>query len=295
VNPDTPWQAGRLDAAPGPQRLLFGQMYEDAEIERETFRGLGRIFCIASAGDTAMLLSQEHEVLACDINPVQLAYARRHANGAPRETGDADRAMRFLRSFAPLTGWTKQRLERFLGLSDPAEQLQFWRDQLDTARFRAGFNLILSRPMLRVMYSQQFLLALPPHFGSILRGRFEKGIARHPNAANPYIHAHLLGIPIESPKPVATDIEFAAGDAASVLETCAPGSFAGFTLSNILDGAAQSYRHRLIRAIRRAATSNAVVVLRSFAEPANSGDTNDAERDRSMLWGVLDIRSVNSL
>ena len=295
MNPETPWRAGRLDAARGPQRLLFGQMYEDAEIERQALQGRGRVFCIASSGDTAMFLSQEHEVVACDINRVQLAYAERHARGAPRETGDADRAMGFLRFFAPLTGWRKRQLEAFLSLSDPAEQLRFWRTHLDTLRFRAGFNVILSRLMLRAMYSSQFLSALPPRFGGIMRQRLETGIARHLNASNPYIHALLLGAEISSPKAIASNIDFVSGDAASVLESFPPASFSGFTLSNILDGTSQSYRERLVRAVRRTAIPDGVIVLRSFAEAAAPTETNHAARDRSMLWGVVDIRSVNSL
>ena len=295
MNLETPWQTGRLDAAQGPHRLLFGQMYEDAEIEREAFNTPGRIFCIASAGDTAMLLSQQHEVVACDINPVQLAYARRHAAGAPREIGDADRAMGFLRSFTPFTGWRKRQLQEFLALSDGPQQLDFWRSHLDTLRFRAGFVAMMSRPILRLMYSPQFLTALPPHFGAVMRRRLEKGIARHPNAPNPYIHALLLGTEISSPRAVASNIDFVSGDAVSVLESCPPQSFSGFTLSNILDGAAQTYRERLFRAVRRAAIPDAVVILRSFAEPLTSCNTDHAEGDRSMLWGMVDIRSVGSL
>ncbi len=71
----TAWQAGRFDAGSGPGRILFGQMYEDAEIERRAFRLSKRVFCIASAASTALALCDEHEVVACDINPAQLAYA----------------------------------------------------------------------------------------------------------------------------------------------------------------------------------------------------------------------------
>ena len=291
----TPWQAGRLDASQGPGRLLFGQMYEDPEIERKAFQGRGRIFCIASAGDTAILLSQEHEVVACDINPVQLAYARRRVTGGPRETGDAERAMCLLRRFAPLAGWHEESIRAFLVLSDTGRQLEVWRSHFDTRRFRAGFDAIMSRFALRMIYSPRFLSALPARFGAVLRKRLEKGIAHHPNASNPYLHALLLGAEISSPAPQAANIEPVVGDAVSVLDAWPPASFSGFTLSNILDGVSPAYRQQLLRAVRRAATESAVVVLRSFAEPAPASATSHAEQDRSMLWGVVDIRRVAAL
>ena len=72
-------------------------MYEDAEIERVAFHGKGRVFSIASAGATALRLADQHEVVACDINPAQLAYAERRAAGATagngrRRAGDECRA-----------------------------------------------------------------------------------------------------------------------------------------------------------------------------------------------------------
>ncbi len=294
MNPDTAWMAGRLGPSRGPSRLLFGRMYEDAEIERAAFEGKGRVFCIASAGSTALRLAGRHEVVACDINPVQLAYAERRAKGGPVETGDAERAMNFARAFTPLVGWRTAAVRAFLGLSDVGEQVAFWRARLDTRRLRAAFDALMSPVVLRVAYAPQFLSILPKNFGAVLRKRLERGFARHPNAANPYARALLLGESVEEALPSPASIRFVLADAASWLESCPAGFFDGFALSNILDGAEPAYRARLSRAIRHAAGRDAVVVSRSFGDPPEGYGTNHAERDRSLLWGLVDIRSADT-
>ena len=272
-------------------------MYEDAEVEYEAFRGSGRVFCIASAGDTARRLAEEHEVIACDINPTQLAYARRRASGAPPETGDAERAMRVARALMPLAGWTRKMLRAFLALSDVSEQVAFWKQHLDTRRFRTGLDLVMSPTILRAVYAPQLLSSLPANFGHILKTRLERGFARHPNALNPYAQSLLLGVTVgEERKPgAAHQIEFVEADAACWLESCPPRSFDAFSLSNIVDGAEPSYRTRLVKAVRRAATDHAVVVWRSFAEPEPTLHNNRAESDRSLLWGIVDVRRARAL
>ena len=291
---ETAWQAGRLGWRNGSQRLLFGRMYEDAEIERAAFRGKGRVFCIASAGDTALRLADEHEVLACDINPVQLAYAERRAGGGPAKMGDAERAMGFARRLMPVAGWREGILREFLAMQDTAAQMIFWRKHLNTWRFRAGFDLLMSGPILRAMYARKFLSFLPPRFGEVMRRRLERGFARHPNVSNPFARALLLGEATEEHRPKNRSIRFVAADAASWLESCPEKYFDAFTLSNILDGAEPAYRTRLMRAVRRAATDEAVVVLRSFGEPSHDVESNQAECDRAMLWGVVDVRRART-
>lgn len=294
MKPETAWQAGRLGSSRGQHRLLFGSMHEDAEIERKAFEGKNRVFCIASAGTTALQLADQHEVVACDINPAQLAYAERRAAGGTVEVGDAERAMNFARVFMPLVGWRTSVVRAFLALSDVTEQMAFWRKHLDTRRFRAGFDTLMSRAMLRAIYAPQFLSFLPSKFGAVLRKRLERGFARHRNTSNPYARALLLGEISKHPQPMTSNMRFVLSDAASWLESCPARFFDAFALSNILDGTEPSYLPRLSRAVRRAATEDAVVVLRSFAEPPPGLETNNADCDRSMLWGVVDIRSAQT-
>lgn len=295
MNAATAWETGRLDKRAGSQRLLFGQMHEDPEIETVAFHEKQRIFCIASAGSTARQLALEHDVVACDINPVQLAYAERRLAGAPTVRGDAERLMQFARGFSPIAGWRREIIEDFLALSDPIEQTIFWNQKLDTAVFRAGLDTLLARPLLRLAYSERFLAMLPTNFGAVLRSRLARGIAIHPNATNPFARALFLG-ELEPGGPLpAHSIQFVLNDAAGYLESCPPASFDGFTLSNILDGAENSYRERLARAVHRAASTDAIVITRSFAEPQNPSTPNHAARDRAMLWGTLEIRPAREM
>jgi S-adenosylmethionine:diacylglycerol 3-amino-3-carboxypropyl transferase len=286
---ETSWREGRLNSGTEHPRLVFGRMYEDAGLELEAFRGRRQIFCIASAGSTAFALSQEREVVACDINPVQLEYAKWRAKGGSFRRGDADRAMGAARALAPAVGWRRDVVRRFLSFSHVEEQMEFWRSHLDNRRFRLGLDALMSKSVLRLVYSSGLLSCLPPRFGQVLKRRLERGFAKHPNATNPYAWALLLGetlYPDERQKE--QNIEFVAADAASYLESCER-KFDAFTFSNILDGASPAYAQRLERAVRHAAAPGAVVVLRSFREPESDCADNRAENERSLIWGSVQV------
>ncbi len=293
---ETVWEHGRFDARGGPRKLLFGRMYEDASIELGAFRPGGRVFCIASAGCTAMKLAPQHEVVAVDINPVQIAYAQRRFAGEPGVRGTAESVMAFARGFAPVVGWSASRLRAFLDLDDPAAQAAYWRRHLDTRRFRAAFDGLLSLTALRAVYASPFLDFLPPQLGAVMRARMERCFGRHANRSNPYARALLLGeLADEAPPAAAKDVRLVRADAAAYLEGEPAGSFDGFTLSNILDGADASYERRLVDAVKRAAAADAVAVLRSFREPPAALTTNRAADDRAMLWGVVDVRPAAAM
>ncbi len=286
----TEWERGRF-AGQGARRVLFGAMYEDSAIERSVFAPGGRVFCIASSGDTAFALSAAHAVLAVDINPVQLAYAQARAGGAPRVTGTAEHVMALGRSAMRLAGWSRARIEAFLAFTDCGAQLNYWHTHLDTRRFRLANDALLSVSALKAVYSSGLLASLPDHFGRVLRARLERCFARHPNALNPYARLLFAGeADARLPQRPAGEVQWVEGDAAGVLEAEPAASIAGFTLSNILDGATPAYRARLAAAVRRAAAPGAMLVLRSFGEPPADLAGNRAADDRSMLWGVVEVR-----
>ncbi len=292
----TAWRHGRFDGGEGPSKVLFGRMYEDASIEWHAFRPGGRIFCIASAGCTAMRLASRHTIVAVDINPAQLGYARRRFAGERAARGVAERIMGVARPLARAVGWSPSRLRAFLDLDEPAEQAAYWHRHLDTRRFRAAFDGLFSLTALRAVYALPFLDFLPPRLGAVMRQRMERCFTRHPNVTNPYARGLLLGELSDEPTaPEATAIRCVHADAIAYLESEDAGTFDGFALSNILDGADPAYASRLIAAVKRTGAAGAVSVLRSFREPTVALPTNRAADDRSMLWGVVDVRPVTTL
>jgi len=292
----TIWERGRLDARVGPRQVLFGRMYEDTSVELDVFRPGGRVLCIASAGCTAMNLAPHHEVVAVDINPVQLEYAARRIEGDPGFRGRAERVMDFMRFFAPLAGWWPSRVRAFVELEDPAEQMEYWNRELNTWRFRAALDGLFSITALRSVYAPRFLDFLPRRLGKVMRSRMERSFSRHPNRTNPYARSLLLGELSSDPTPPeAKNIQLVHADAAGYLESQPAGSFDGITLSNILDGVDDTYRQRLFAAVKRAAAPDAVTVLRSFGDAEADSPANRAADDRSMLWGTVLVRRADEL
>ncbi len=120
--------------------------------------------------------------------------------------------------------------------------------RLDTRRFRAGLDALLSLSALRAAYSPDLLAVSAANASAaVMRARMERCFGTHPNRTNPYVRALLVGeLATEMPPPRASGIRLVEADAATFLEQSPPASFDGFTLSNILDGASAAYRQRLL-------------------------------------------------
>jgi S-adenosylmethionine:diacylglycerol 3-amino-3-carboxypropyl transferase len=283
-------------------------MYEDWTVEAEVLPATGRVFCIASAGCTSIALAARGlTVTAVDINPAQVDYVSSRLKGGPVRAGTADRFFAAGRRALPLLGLRRSARLAFMEMDDPSAQIPYWRSRLDTARFRAALALVINPLALRVVYSPTFVRVLPRRFDRIIRARLERCFSLHPNRTNPYAWRFFLGtdppgaptLPSpasgggeEVPAPAADRIELVCADAAAYLESCAPATFIGFSLSNILDGTEPAYGERLMAAVRRSAQTGALVVLRSFMEPEPGESTDWAARDRSMLWGRLRVEKV---
>jgi S-adenosylmethionine:diacylglycerol 3-amino-3-carboxypropyl transferase len=289
----TAWRAGAFHRRAG--QLMFGRMYEDPAIELALFPAACRVFAIASAGCTAhALASAGHRVTAVDINRAQVEYASARAGGAPAQIGAAERLLANGRRLLPLIGWGEWKRRTFLELADPSAQLDYWDHRLETPAWRTALDLLLSPALLRLFYRGTFLGALPSHFTAAIRSRLRRGWGAHSNRANPYAWRLLLGDAPAAAEPSAAvrPIDFVCADAADFLERARPRSFDAFTLSNIADGASPAYVARLEAAVRRAATRAAVVVTRTFAEPATPAAAEWAARDRSLLWGGITVRRI---
>ena len=294
IGPTTSWQAGSFN--PGPSKVLFGSMFEDPSIEIQAFAPGSRVFCIASAGCTARALAAAgHHVTAVDINPQQVAYAQSRANGEPFREGFADRLMRRGRTLFTLLGWTTRKRAEFLNLEDPAEQLDYWDRYLDSAFWRSAVDILLSSTLLRLAYASPFIASLrAASFGPLIRARLRRGWSNHPNRCNAYAWRLLLGTSLEEDS-CTCPIRFECADALAYLESSPPESFDAFSLSNIGDGASPQYLQRLKAAVRHAAAPRTVIVTRSFAEPVPETASNHAARDRSLLWGSVNVTRKESM
>ncbi|HYE04996.1 MAG TPA: DUF3419 family protein [Planctomycetota bacterium] len=278
------------------RELLFGRMYEDWRVEQAAFAPASRVFCIASAGCTAMrLAAARHRVTAVDINPLQIEYVRRRLAGGGVIAGRADRLLAGGRALLARLGWRVGDRLAFLRQHDPSVQLRWWRGRIGAGVFRAAVGLALHPIALRGAYASSFVRALPADFSARILARLERGIASHANADNALAWSLLLGRQApwhDEPRPAPIDLR--PGDAVEALTASPPGSFDGFALSNILDGANASYRARLAEAVRRAAAPGARVVLRTFAEPRERAHAVVAATDRAWLWGGIEVADAGS-
>jgi S-adenosylmethionine:diacylglycerol 3-amino-3-carboxypropyl transferase len=275
-------------------------MHEDASVDEAVLAGAGRVFAIASAGDTALRLAhRDRRVTAVDVHPAQVAYVRARAAGDAAGFGSVERLLDIARLAGRLAGWNQEQLRRFLLLDDPQSQARAFDQLLRTRRCRALLAAGLHPVVLRLGYAAPFVSVLPQPFARSLARRLRAGFATHSNRHNPYAWRLLLGVDPpghqDPPSRPAPGLVVELGEAAGFLERQPAGSSDGFTLSNILDGPDRQYRRRLAAAAQHAGRAGAPVVLRTLRDARNQDEASRALRDRALLWGAIIVAAAEDL
>lgn len=134
-------------------------------------------------------------------------------------------------------GMQSRETDRFLNLSDPEEQVEYWDRRLETQAWRVAVDGLLAPRLLGICYASPFIRSLPQKFGPLLRARLQRAWATHPNRGNSYAASLLLGRPTDEPKAAEFPIQFVCADAADFFGTLRTSEFNAFSLSNIGDGA----------------------------------------------------------
>ena len=256
MSDDTPWAAGRFDARARSAEDSLRPHVRGSAIEQPRLLPAGASSASPRRAAWRWRSHRAIAVTAVDINPVQLAYAEQRAAGGPMRIGRPSASSALGRRLMAPFGWRRRPCGRF-SPSNSRGQMAFWHRHLNTAGFRVAADLLLSLAWLR-------LVSTPCRFSRSCRPlrpgdapRLERCWTRIRTAPIRTLARCSSASFRHARRPAAEPIRFVCADAASFLESCPPGSFDGFTLSNILDGAPASYRQRLFAAIRHAGTPEA--------------------------------------
>lgn len=190
---------------------------------------------------------------------------------------------------------SRRNVRRLFGARSLRDQRRAYKNLWNHWRWKWAFQIVLSKPVLKMVYGEDFVRAVPPQFALQMKQRLDDTLLRHPLWRNGYLWQTFRGrypkndvalppyLQIEN-HPIIVDglsqtlLECA--DAMSALEACAPNSIGFFALSNILEITSAEYSHRLLQAVARAAKPGASVCLRSifpFNEAIIEGAFDDSD------------------
>jgi S-adenosylmethionine:diacylglycerol 3-amino-3-carboxypropyl transferase len=313
----TPWVTGRLGRFGTGQRLLFGATYEDPAIEIGAFADCKTVICIAGAGDLARSLAEAGFVVtALDINQKQIDYALARSNGGAFRRGSAERIMALGRLLLRPAGWSSKRMATLANSATTEEQLALW-NTLTTGFSGFVLRVLLSPAKLAAAFRPEFVSLVGQGFASRLVSTLRSSLANVPNTANPFASLLFQGIPAHAAQPKQTgkdnNPQFLCANILTYLSAVPPGSFDAAAMSNIGDGAPESFREELDRALRRALKPGAPVTVRTMGnisslsstmqlgtlacEPMRGADLARSRQamelaatDRSLIWAGLEIQ-----
>lgn len=114
-----------------------------------------------------------HQSRAAGVRRAALRWRPRRS----RSRGTHHELMRF---FGPLAGWWPSSVRAFVELDDPAEQMRYWKRELNTWRFRAAVDGLFSVTALRAApQSKQSVCPFPAPRRAFFRAPATAG-ERHP-------------------------------------------------------------------------------------------------------------------
>ena len=178
-----------------------------------------------------------------------------------------------------------RRVRRMFAFRDSKKQRAYYRRSWEKGLWHAAFSILLSKPILRLLYARGFTSQVPTHFAQQIKARVDDVFTRFPAATNPYLQQTFRGqIPLRDEslpfvlqhenfdiiRANLNSVALRHADAASYLEAQPPDSIDFFALSNILEVTTIEYSKQLFRAVYRAATPNAMVCLRSIFPPTET-------------------------
>ncbi len=85
------------------------------------------------------------------------------------------------------------RTRRFLTLSDPAEQADFYKRHWSNLQWRLAMKVAFSKVFLYITHGKAAATLVPDNFSSVMESRLYRALTAFPNASNPYLWQAFFG------------------------------------------------------------------------------------------------------
>lgn len=175
----------------------------------------------------------------------------------------------------------RRHVERFLSCTTLEEQRSFYRQEWDSARWRALIHLMANRMVLRRAYDPAFFQHVDnPSFARHFLGTIENSLTSSPIRDNYFFHhmftgyyqtslgggtpPYLAGHNVPAMADLPERLLLVDGSLIAYLRDCPDGSLAGFSLSNICEWLSPSEIDELFGHIVRTARPGARLCFRNF-------------------------------
>ncbi len=188
------------------------------------------------------------------------------------------RAMRLFRGFVH----SRATIQAALNQSDLDAQQRFYQTRWNSWRWDWALRVGLSQTVLRLIYGEAFLRALPNDFAALIRGNLARVFTAFHTCENGYLWQTFLSeyppheralppyLQAENHSTIKNGLpqtEIHCAEAATFLQQQSPGSLAFFACSNILEVSSRDFAAQLINAIAHAASDGALVCFRWIFPP----------------------------